>query len=197
MYCSFYRLKWVAWVIFIVPTVIKLSCKRCLGWKYYVKIFLLSVKISCLCCFCCVGPVSYFFNCAVDRNFGFFGLCWTDLWIFLDALWIQKSSLWIKKIKTKTESQEGVCKQFYQHYYDLLRQWKVIKVCLEDIITSYYQILEAFKSLLSIRQVGPDVKICWFAVTRPGLQETCGWKNCFDVHFWKKNFCLKYIINKD
>ena len=31
----------------------------------------------------------------------------------------------------------------------------------------------------------------------PGLQETCGSKNFFNVHSWKKNFCHKYIINKD
>ena len=34
---------------------------------------------------------------------------------------------------------------------DLLRQRKVIKVGLKDI-TSYYQITEVFKSVLSIRQ---------------------------------------------
>ena len=39
-------------------------------------------------------------------------------------------------------------KLFYQHDYDLLRQWKVVQVVLENIITSYYQV---FKSVLSIR----------------------------------------------
>ena len=40
----------------------------------------------------------------------------------------------------------------YQHYYDLLRQWNGVKVCLENIITSYYEIIEVFTSVLSIRQ---------------------------------------------
>ena len=26
-------------------------------------------------------------------------------------------------------------------------------------------------------KIRPDLKICWFAVTRPGLQEACGSKN--------------------
>ena len=53
--------------------------------------------------------------------------------------------------KNKTDGQEGVCKLFYQHCYDLLRQWKVVKVGLKNIITSYYQITEVFKSVLSIQ----------------------------------------------
>ena len=39
-----------------------------------------------------------------------------------------------------------------------------------------------------------DLKIRWFAVTVPCLQETCGPKNFFDAHSWKKKICLKYII---
>ena len=54
--------------------------------------------------------------------------------------------------KNKTDSREGVCKLFYQRYHDLLRPWKVVKVDLKNIITSYYQITEVFKSVLSIRQ---------------------------------------------
>ena len=38
---------------FLMPKVIKLGCKRCIGWKRYVKIFLLSVEMSCLPFFCC------------------------------------------------------------------------------------------------------------------------------------------------
>ena len=30
--------------------------------------------------------------------------------------------------RNKTDGREGVCKLFYQHYYDLLRHWKVVKV---------------------------------------------------------------------
>ena len=47
----------------------------------------------------------------------------------------------------------------------------------------------------------PDLKICWFTITQPGLQKTCGSKSCFDVHAWKKKKkkknSHKYIINKD
>ena len=57
-----------------------------------------------------------------------------------------------KENQNKTNSREGACKLFYQHYYDLLRQWKVVKVGLENIITFYYQIAEVFKSVHSIRQ---------------------------------------------
>ena len=44
---------------------------------------------------------------------------------------------------------------------------------------------------------GPDLKICWFAVTRPGLEETCG--SIFVVFFFmlipqKKFFSHRYII---
>ena len=38
---------------FLMPSVIKLGCKRCIGWKWYVEIFRLSLKMSCLRCFCC------------------------------------------------------------------------------------------------------------------------------------------------
>ena len=60
------------------------------------------------------------------------------------------------------------------------------------------------------KQTRPGLKICWFAVTRPGLQETCGpifffffffflfWKKIFffffDAHSWKKMFSDKHII---
>ena len=53
---------------------------------------------------------------------------------------------------SKTESQKGVCKLFHQHYYDLLWQSKMVKVGQENIITSYYQIIEVLKSVLRIRQ---------------------------------------------
>ena len=44
----------------------------------------------------------------------------------------------------KTDSREGLRKLFYQHYYDFIRQWKVVKEGLENIITSYYQIKNVF-----------------------------------------------------
>ena len=37
----------------LMPSVIKLGCKRCIGWKWLVEIFWLLVKMSCLRCFCC------------------------------------------------------------------------------------------------------------------------------------------------
>ena len=43
-----------------------------------------------------------------------------------------------RKNQSKFDSREGVRKLFYQHYYDLLRQGKVVKVGPENIITSYY-----------------------------------------------------------
>ena len=42
--------------------------------------------------------------------------------------------------------------------------------------------------------IRPDLKICWFALTRPGLQETYGSNIFFDAHSWKKCFSHKYII---
>ena len=57
-----------------------------------------------------------------------------------------------KENQNKTGSRDGVYKLFYQHYCDSLRQWKVVKVGLENIITSYCQIKEVFKSAVSIRQ---------------------------------------------
>ena len=44
----------------------------------------------------------------------------------------------------------------------------------------------------------PDLKICWFAVTRPGLQETRESQNFFLMFIHEKKFFnLKHIINKD
>ena len=37
---------------FLVQSVVKLGCKRCISWKRYVKTLLLSVKISCVHCLC-------------------------------------------------------------------------------------------------------------------------------------------------
>ena len=53
--------------------------------------------------------------------------------------------------QNKIDSREGIFKLFYHHHYDFLRQLKVGKVALKNIITSYYQITEVFKSALSIR----------------------------------------------
>ena len=46
------------------------------------------------------------------------------------------------------------------------------------------------------KQTRPGLKIYWFAVTRPGLQETCGpiFFFFFDAHSWKKMFSDKHII---
>ena len=45
----------------------------------------------------------------------------------------------MKKIKIRvTGSREGVCKLFYQSYYDVLRQRKVVKVGLKNVIAPYY-----------------------------------------------------------
>ena len=57
-----------------------------------------------------------------------------------------------KKSQNKTDSRERVCKLFYQDYYDLLRQRKMVKVGLKNIITSYYQTTEVFKLVLITRQ---------------------------------------------
>ena len=38
------------------------------------------------------------------------------------------------------------------------------------------------------------LKICWFVVTQPGLQEICRSKKFFDACSWKKIFGHKYII---
>ena len=57
----------------------------------------------------------------------------------------------MKKIKIRLTVGKEYANYFYQHYY-LLRQAKVVKVDLKNIITSYYQITEIFKSMLSIRQ---------------------------------------------
>ena len=38
---------------FLMSSIFKLVCKRCIGWKQLVKIFLSSVKMICLRCFCC------------------------------------------------------------------------------------------------------------------------------------------------
>ena len=53
---------------------------------------------------------------------------------------------------SKAGSREGVCELFYQHYCDFLRQWKVVKMNLKNIITSYYQITKVFKLVLNIWQ---------------------------------------------
>ena len=58
---------------FLMPSVIKLGCERCKNKEF--KIFLLPVKISCLCCFCCAVSVSEFFFCVLDKEFGMFGMC--------------------------------------------------------------------------------------------------------------------------
>ena len=67
LHCFCYAMK------ILMPSVIILGCMRCAGWKRQVKIFLLSVKISFLHCFCCVASVSEFFSPLWIRNLGFLG----------------------------------------------------------------------------------------------------------------------------
>ena len=64
--------------------------------------------------------------------------------------------------QNKIDSREGVCKQFSMIsmictismivFRWFIKTLKVVKVDLEDIIISYYQIKEVFKTVLSIRQ---------------------------------------------
>ena len=75
-----------------MSSVTKLGCKRCIGWKRYVQIFLLSVKMSCLHWFCCARWVSLFF-------FFFFELqienlvCLGCVHVFLSCFYAVKSKL--------------------------------------------------------------------------------------------------------
>ena len=61
-----------------------------------------------------------------------------------------------KERQNKTDRREGGCKLFYQYYYDLLIVVKVVvnsgKSGLKNIITTYCQIREVFKSVLIIQQ---------------------------------------------
>ena len=71
-----------------------------------------------------------------------------------------------KENQNKTDVQEGVWKLFYQHYCDLLRQWKAVKVVLENTI--------AFKTFLSL----------FFGyLYKNGREGICFGKN---GHIWKK-----------
>ena len=134
---------------FLMTSVTQLGCKRCICWKRYKKAFLPSVKISCLRCFCCAVSASEFFlrcrwkiwvvRVVFNKSVDFFGSVMNLEKLIMD-----------KENQNKTNTREGVCNLFYQHYYDLLRQRKVVKVGLENIITSYYQITEV--SVFSIRQ---------------------------------------------
>ena len=122
-----------------MPPVVKLGWKRFIGWKRWVKVFLLSVKNKLFALFLLCSVSLRIFFCVVDKKIGLFGL----------FTW-----------KNKTDRPEGVRKLFYQHCYDLLRQWKMVKVSLENIITSYDQITKVLESLLGIREVNmQEVKI--------------------------------------
>ena len=46
----------------------------------------------------------------------------------------------------------------------------------------------------NIKMIRPDLKICWFAVTRPCLQGTGGSKKISSCSFLKKKFNHKYIV---
>ena len=43
----------LVYIKFLMPSIIKLGFKRCVGWKWWVDIFLLLLKMSRLRCFCC------------------------------------------------------------------------------------------------------------------------------------------------
>ena len=65
---------------------------------------------------------------------------------------------------------------------------------IKNIRASIYEVIIFFIKKI---QIGPDLKLCWFVVTRLGLQETCESKNFFDVIPEKNFFSHQYIINKD
>ena len=77
-------------------------------------------------------------------------MCWTNLWI-CGCVMNSEKFLMDKDNYYKADIRDRVWKLFYQHCYDLLSQWKMVKVCLENFIT-YYQITEVLESVLSIRQ---------------------------------------------
>ena len=142
-----------------MPSVIKLGSKCCIGRKCFVKIFLLSVKIS-LRCFCCPRSIWIFFFCVADKEFGLFGFTKS---VDLSGCVINSEKLIMdEENQNKTDSREGVCKQFSMismistismiAFRWFIKTLKVVKVDLEDIIISYYQIKEVFKTVLSIRQ---------------------------------------------
>ena len=118
---------------------------RCIGWKRYVKIFLLSVKMNCLRCFCCA--MKFLMTSVIQLGCK---RCIVGNVINFGSVMNLEKLIMDKENQNKTNTREGVCNLFYQHYYDLLRQRKVVKVGLENIITSYYQITEV--SVFSIRQ---------------------------------------------
>ena len=57
---------------------------------------------------------------------------------------------------------------------------------MNKIKTRRSPVTDIYEGKLSLKkikkEIRPDLKICWFAVTRPVLQETCGSKKSFDAH---------------
>ena len=131
---------------FLMPSVLKLGCKRRIGWKQLVKIFLSSLKINYLRCFCCARSVSeFFFPLLWIENLGYLG-CFEQMyvpirmryefrkahnrWKKLKEDWqlgrsmqtILSALLWF--VKTMKGSKSGPEK----HYYCLLPNNRIIQV---------------------------------------------------------------------
>ena len=75
-----------------MSSVTKLGCKRCIGWKRYVQIFLLSVKMSCLHWFCCARWVSLFFSFFFELQIENL-VCLGCVHVFLSCFYAVKSKL--------------------------------------------------------------------------------------------------------
>ena len=50
----------LVYIKLLIPSIIKLTFKRCIDWKWQVDIFLLLLKMSCLRCFCCAINFLYY-----------------------------------------------------------------------------------------------------------------------------------------
>ena len=98
---------------FLIPSVINIGCKLCIGWRREVKILLLSVKGSYSCCVCCVGFVIEFDSVLRIRNLRYLG-CVEH--ILSALLWFVKT---IKSYKIRPE----------KYYYFLLPNNQSISRC--------------------------------------------------------------------
>ena len=61
-------------------------------------------------------------------------------------------------------------------------------ILVSEIAVKFIYIFHSVLSCKDIQLLRPNLKICWFAVTRTGLQETCRSKTLFDAHSRKKIF---------
>ena len=78
---------WMVYMKSFMVTVKKVGCIR-LCWKVQVKIFLLSIKMSCFRCFCFVQSVSKFFSVLWIMKFWLRWLCLVNLLKLIHALCI-------------------------------------------------------------------------------------------------------------